>query len=98
MNNNKVMAVSGLIYKILDEKIIGETKFKKREVVIFTRGEYPQKILIEFNQEKCERLKSFKEGDEVVVNIKLKGREWINPEGRAVYYNSIKGWEINLKK
>ena len=30
----------------------------------------------------------------VKVSINLRGREWINPEGVAKYFNSIQGWRI----
>jgi hypothetical protein len=28
------------------------------------------------------------------VSINLGGREWINPQGEAKYFNSITGWRI----
>jgi hypothetical protein len=30
----------------------------------------------------------------VKIAINLRGREWINPEGEAKYFNSIQGWRI----
>ena len=39
-------------------------------------------------------LNSFTEGDLVKISINLRGREWINPEGEAKYFNSIQGWRI----
>ena len=32
--------------------------------------------------------------EEVNVSINLKGREWINPQGEAKYFNAIQGWRI----
>ena len=45
-------------------------------------------------QDKCDILNKYKEGDNVKVGINLRGREWINPEGVAKYFNSIQGWRI----
>ncbi len=43
-------------------------------------------------------LNNFDVGQEVKININLRGREWINPEGVAKYFNSFQGWRIeNLK-
>lgn len=80
-------------------KMIGATvqvsaSFKKRELVITTDEQYPQMILTEFNQDKCDILDGYKEGESVKVSINLRGREWINPEGVAKYFNQIQGWRI----
>ena len=80
-------------------KIINATQdvsasFKKRELVVTTSEEYPQHILIEFNQDKCVVLDSYKEGDSVKVSINLRGREWVSPQGETKYFNSIQGWRI----
>lgn len=91
------MEVKGIIKSIDPTKIIGQNGFKKRELVLETNQEYPQALLIEFNQDKCDLLNSFKVGDNVRILVKLKGREWFNPEGKAVYFNSIKGWSINFE-
>ena len=89
------MELTGKIKKIFDTQKV-TTSFKKREFVLTTIEQYPQDILIEFNQEKCDFLNSSKLGDEVVVKINIRGREWINPEGVAKYFNTIQAWQINL--
>ena len=33
-------------------------------------------------------------GDAVKIDIKLRGREWTNPQGETVYFNTIQGWRI----
>ena len=80
-------------------KVIGNTQevsasFKKRELVVTTDEQYPQHILIEFAQDKCDLLNSFKVGQEVKVCINLRGREWVNPQGETKYFNQIQGWRI----
>jgi translation initiation factor IF-3 len=80
-------------------KVIGaeqqvSASFKKRELVVTTAEQYPQHILIEFAQDKCDLLNSLQEGQEVKVAINLRGREWVNPQGETKYFNQIQGWEI----
>ncbi len=58
------MEVTGRIKKIEETKEYGSNGFKKREVVITTEEQYPQHILIEFVQDKCVLLDSYKEGQE----------------------------------
>ncbi len=88
------MEVTGKIKKIDETKTFGNNGFRKREVVITTDEQYPQMLMIEFVQDKCDLLNSFKVGEEIKVSINLRGREWINPEGEAKYFNSIQGWRV----
>ena len=81
-------------------KVIGNTQevsanFKKRELVVTTDEQYPQHILIEFAQDKCDILNSYKVGQDVKVSINLRGREWTNPQGELRYFNQIQGWRID---
>lgn len=80
-------------------KVVGASQevsatYKKRELVVTTEEQYPQHISIEFAQDKCDLLNDIAVGDTVKVHINLQGREWINPQGEAKYFNTIKGWKI----
>ena len=88
------MDVTGRIKKIDETKEYGSNGFKKREIVITTDDQYPQHILIEFVQDKCELLDSYQIGQDVKIAFNLRGREWVNPEGVAKYFNSLNGWRI----
>lgn len=87
------MEVTGKIKVINPEQQVSAS-FKKREVVVTTDEQYPQHIMIEFTQDKCDLLNSYKIGDAVKVSINLRGREWVNPQGETRYFNSIQGWRI----
>lgn len=87
------MEVSGRIKLINAEQQVSSS-FRKRELVVTTDEQYPQHILIEFTQDKCDLLSNYKPGEPVKVSINLRGREWINPQGEAKYFNSIQGWRI----
>ena len=69
--------------------------FRKREVVVTTEEQYPQHIMIEFTQDKCDLLNQYHIGEQVRVGINLRGREWTNPQGETRYFNSIQGWRID---
>jgi hypothetical protein len=69
--------------------------FKKSELVIVTDEQYPQSIMIEFTQDKCDLIDPYQVGENVKVYINLGGREWINPQGEPKYFNSIKGWKVD---
>ncbi|GMN06868.1 DUF3127 domain-containing protein [Croceitalea sp. MTPC5] len=93
------MEVQGRIKMIDETKTYGNNGFRKREVVITTEEQYPQHILVEFVQDKCDLLNSYNEGQMVKVSINLRGREWVNPQGETKYFNSVQGWRIeNLQQ
>tara|TARA_R110002072_G_scaffold133633_2_gene274182 strand:+ start:5813 stop:6151 length:339 start_codon:yes stop_codon:yes gene_type:complete len=79
-------------------KIIGETQtygtFQKREYVVVTDEQYPQTINLELHQDKCSLIDKYKVGEDIKTSINIRGKEWVNPEGVAKYFNSIVGWRI----
>jgi hypothetical protein len=81
-------------------KLIGETQtfgsgFTKRQLVVeTTEDQYPQVISIDFVKDKCDILDKYQVGQSVDVSVNLGGREWINPQGEAKYFNSLTGWRI----
>ena len=77
------MELSGKIKWIDETKTYGSNGFRKREVVITTEEQYPQHILIEFIQDKCDLLNTYQVGQDVKIGINLRGREWVNPEGQT---------------
>ncbi|MBL4746124.1 MAG: DUF3127 domain-containing protein [Flavobacteriaceae bacterium] len=90
------MEVTGKIKKISETQTFGASGFRKRELVLTTDEQYPQMLAIEFIQDKCDALNTYQVGQDVKISINLRGREWINPEGEAKYFNSIQGWRIEV--
>lgn len=88
------MEVQGRIKMVGETQTFGGNGFRKREIVITTDEQYPQHIMVEFVQDKCDLLNSYKEGQEVKISVNLRGREWVNPQGETKYFNSIQGWRI----
>jgi hypothetical protein len=87
------MDISGKIKELHPEKQV-TASFRKRECVITTQEQYPQHILVEFVQDKCELLNTVQVGQDVKISINLRGREWTAPDGQVKYFNSIHGWRI----
>ena len=88
------MEVQGKIKKIDETKTFGNNGFRKREMVVTTEEQYPQHLLIEFVQDKCDLLNNYQVGQQVKVGVNLRGREWVSPQGETKYFNSIQGWRI----
>jgi hypothetical protein len=88
------MEVIGKVKLIGETQTFGSNGFRKRELVVTTEEQYPQDLLIEFIQDKCDILNSYKVSESVKVDINLRGREWESPQGEVKYFNSIQGWRI----
>ena len=79
----------------------GETQqvsdsFKKRELIVTTSDQYPQSYCVEFTQDKVNLIDDIVAGQEVTVQINLRGRKWTNPDGVDKYFTSINGWKIDV--
>jgi hypothetical protein len=86
--------VTGEIIALFPVQQVSE-KFKKAEVVVKTNDQYPQEIIIQFAQDKTEKLNGFKVGDNVEVGINLRGRGYQKKDGTTGYFNTIEGWKIS---
>lgn len=87
------MEISGRIKVINAEQQISAT-FKKRELVVSTEEQYPQHILINFIQDKCDILNNYQVGENVKVGVNIRGREWVSPQNETKYFNDIQGWKV----
>ncbi|MEY5044399.1 MAG: hypothetical protein RJA19_1626 [Bacteroidota bacterium] len=81
-------AIQGRIRRKFDVEVF-PSGFKKQELVVTTEEQYPQDIKLTFMKEKADLLERFQEGDEVVVNFDLRGREY-----QGKYYVDLSGWRI----
>ena len=88
------MNITGTI-KVINDTMVVSDKFKKRDFVVTTNEQYPQDILIQMTQDKCDVLNGYNIGDSVDVSINIRGREWTSPSGEVKYFNTIEGWKIN---
>ena len=90
------MEITGIIKVIGVTNVFGSNSFKKRDLVITTIEQYPNDILIQFTQQRCDLLNNLQVGQNVKVYINIRGREWTNPQGEIKYFNTIEGWKIEV--
>ena len=82
-------------------KVVGSTvaiseKFSKREfVVVDDTNMYPQDIMFQLTQDKCNIIDSLAIGDQVEVSFNLNGKEWVNPKGESKFFNTLDVWKIS---
>lgn len=86
------MEVKGRIEKVFETQVISD-KFKKREFVIVTDGQYPQFIKMQCTQARCESLEGYNTGDNVTCKIDIKGRSY-EKNGEVNYFTNIECWKI----
>ena len=81
--------------KSIDNLKTFDSGFSCVDFVVETSEEYPQVLKLQANKEKAENLIKFnKVGDTVDISINLRGREWTNPEGKVVVFNTIEAWKV----
>lgn len=91
--------MSKIVGKIISigEVVKVSEKFQKLEFVVETEDQYPQKLQLQFTQDKVDLMKFYKVGSVVDVNVNIRGREWIDPNGVAKYFMSLDAWSISFK-
>jgi single-strand DNA-binding protein len=87
------MEITGKL-KVKGNNIKVSEKFTKREFVITTDEKYPQDILIQLTQQNVYIIDKYNVGENIKVQINLKGREWTSPQGEVKYFNTIEAGRI----
>lgn len=88
------MNITGTLKTVFETKQVSAT-FSTREFVIETPEQYPQTILLQLVQDKCDLIDSYAEGEEIVVEFNVRGRPWTNPQGEVKYFNTLQCWKIS---
>lgn len=90
------MNIVGKIYEINEEQQITDS-FKKREFVIehTEKSLYTEYIKFEMTNDRCDLLNSFHVGDEVEIGFNIKGRKWVDQEGKTKYFVTLQAWRIS---
>ena len=79
----------GKVVKIYDTEQKSAT-FQAREFVIeVADGQYPQMVKFQLVQDKCDLVDGYGEGEQIVVDFDLRGREW---NGR--YFTNLQAWRL----
>ena len=69
-------------------------KFSKREFVIETQDQYPQQVMFQLTQDKCDYLDVYNVGEQLEVSFNVRGREWVSPSGETKFFNTLEAWKI----
>lgn len=89
------MQITGTIVRLFQAQQISE-KFKSQKVWVREEGKtYPNTFEVEFTNDNCAKLDAFVEGQEVVIDINLRGRYW-QKDTREGVVTSLNGWKITL--
>lgn len=87
------MEITGTLKLVKETKQVSE-KFQNRKFVVRTLEQYPQDIELELQGNKVDIIDAYKLEQEIVCDINLRGREWVNKNNETVYFNSIVCWKI----
>lgn len=83
------MEITGKVAFIGQTESVGQNGFTKRLLVVETAEQYPQKLPIDFVKDKTSLLDNFNVGQNVKVQINLRGSE---SNGR--WYLQAQGWKL----
>lgn len=89
------MKITGKIVHATKPEQITNT-FRKRDLIveIDQDTQYPQEIKVELHNNNCELITGMNKGDDVEVHINLRGRSYVNKEGKKAWFSSIVGWRV----
>lgn len=85
--------IEGRLIKKFDVKEVGVKKFRVREFVIETKGQYPQKVSLQLVKDNVLKIDNYNLGDDIEVKFNINGREW-SKDGQTRYFNTLQAWDI----
>ena len=86
--------ISGIL-KVKNDTVQVSEKFSKREFVLTDNASmYPQDIMFQLTQDKCNLIDGFNVNETIEVSFNLRGREWTSPQGEVKYFNTLEAWRI----
>lgn len=90
-----MFSMTGKLIVKKDAEQITDT-FKKREFVLSDESsQYPQEIMFQLVQDKCDLIEPYQINDEVKVNFNLRGRRWENPKtNETKFFVSLDAWRL----
>lgn len=90
MNEKEQYKITGTLHHVSDIQEF-PSGFAKREFVVDTGGQYPQKIKLELFKEKCSLIENAKNGQEITAHFNIRGDEY-----NGKWYNNLLAWRIEL--
>lgn len=88
--------VKGVVKNVTPVNQVSEN-FRKCEVWVETPGEYSQTIPVQFSQDKADAVQSVQVGQEITIEIDLRGRIWTGADGVEKCFGSNEGWKYSAE-
>jgi hypothetical protein len=89
------MNIEGIILEVGSLKA-NRNSYKTRDVVVKTKGDYPQFYKIQFDEKKAFLLDSYKKDDNINIGVNLRGNKWTNPKtNEDMYFLNLIGWKVD---
>lgn len=90
------MKVQGTIVTATAIEQISDS-FKKRNLILKTYADtnYPQEVCIELHQNNVDLIKGMVKGDEVEVDINLRGNRYEKEGLPTRWFNTLVGWKVS---
>ena len=85
--------ITGLLHAFGPTIQVSE-KFRKRDFVLNTEGDYPQYIQFQLTQDKVNEIEKFAKGQAMTVHFNLRGREYVK-NGENKYFNTLEAWKLD---
>ena len=79
----------GRVHKIFPTEQKTATFSAREFVVEVQEGQYPQMVKFQLTQDKCAIMDDYNEGDQVVVDFDLRGREWNDK-----FFTNLNAWRV----
>jgi hypothetical protein len=87
--------ITGQVYHIGEVEQVSK-KFRKREFVVKTVEQYPQFVLLQVVNDRCDLLDSLRLNDNVNAFINIRGREWTDRNGARKFFNTLEAWQVTF--
>lgn len=86
---NSEFIIRGKLTNVFHQQTFGKG-FRKREFIVETDEDTPQKIAFTLTQQNCELINEYAVGDTIDVYFEVKGREW---NGR--FFNTLEATKLD---
>src|SRR4051812_40210893 len=85
------MEIKAILKKI--NSTVSRNGFDSRKIWLTIPGDYPQTIEVEASGKNLNVFDNIPIGAGVTCQIDLRGREWTNPKGEVIVFNTISVWK-----
>jgi hypothetical protein len=82
------------VVRVGETQTVGESGFRKRDLIGKIEGEYENIFHFEFVQDKVDLLDEVLEGTYITVFYNIRCREVEKDNGDKLYFTSLSGWKI----